>query len=420
MIAWSSRFEEESGEPSDRRVYHVSEITRAIKSQLEDLFPAVWVEGEISNFKAHDSGHFYFSLKDAEAQLSCVMWRGRNQNLPFRPADGMKVLAFGDLTVYERQGRYQLDVIRMQPACLGELQQAFEELKRRLDAEGLFDPAHKKSIPPMPMRIGVVTSPTGAALRDITSIVRRRFPVAQLILAPVRVQGEGAADEIAGALDSFNRWGQVDVIILGRGGGSLEDLWAFNEEVVARAVFDSKIPVISAVGHEIDFTICDFVADLRAPTPSAAAELVVPDREDLLAGIRQMENRLLRGYKNRLNGIAERLDALRRSHGLRRPQDRIREYRFRLDDLSRTLFSCADHSLKSKRLVLERFGGILRSLSPDSVLRRGYSITTRMPGGEIITRAALLSGGDAIGIRFADGTVYGRVDAHGSAEKENA
>ncbi|MBN1895059.1 exodeoxyribonuclease VII large subunit [bacterium] len=416
----SFRFEEAPGEPSSRRVYHVSEITRAIKSRLEEAFPTVWVEGEISNFKAHDSGHFYFSLKDPEAQISCVMWRGRNQSLPFRPGDGMNVLVFGDLTVYERQGRYQLDIIRMQPAGLGELQQAFERLKRKLEAEGLFDPGHKQPIPTMPMRIGVVTSPTGAAIRDITSIINRRFPAARLILAPVRVQGEGAAREIADAVESFNRYGQVDVIIVGRGGGSLEDLWAFNEEIVARAVFDSKIPVVSAVGHEIDFTICDFVADLRAPTPSAAAELVVPDREELLAGIRHMEGRLLRGYKSLLSGLAGRLDAFRRSYGMRKPQDRMREYRFRLDDLSRTLHSSMEHLLKSRRLTLERLGGILQSLAPESVLRRGYTMTTRLPAGEIVTRAALLSGGDSIGIRFADGTVKARVDPCGPSENGNA
>ncbi|HDZ10569.1 MAG TPA: exodeoxyribonuclease VII large subunit, partial [Bacteroidetes bacterium] len=272
----------------EKKIYTISEITRKIKRLLENAIPSIWLEGEISNFKRHSSGHIYFVLKDENSQISCVMWRGRNNGLYFTPQDGMKIQARGNVTVYEKRGNYQFEVLQMQPAGLGELQMALEQLKQSLKAEGLFDEQHKKKIPQYPEKIGIVTSPTGAAIRDLVSVVQRRFPSVQLILNPVRVQGAEAAGEIARAIDEFNAYGDVDVLIVGRGGGSLEDLWAFNEEVVARAIFRSKIPVISAVGHEIDFGISDFVADLRAPTPSAAAELVVRNREELLHTIQYL------------------------------------------------------------------------------------------------------------------------------------
>ncbi|MFQ5772424.1 MAG: exodeoxyribonuclease VII large subunit, partial [bacterium] len=267
----------------EEKHYSVSELTRQIKFLLESSFPEIWVQGEISNFTHHSSGHMYFSLKDENAQISCVMWRSRNQHLFFTPQDGMKVILDARITVYEKRGAYQLDVLQMQPAGVGELQLAFEQLKNRLREEGLFSEEFKKPIPLYPERIGIVTSPTGAAVQDLISVLQRRFPGIEIIINAARVQGEGAATEIARAIDDFNDYGKVDVLIVGRGGGSLEDLWAFNEEVVARAVFRSKIPIISAVGHEVDFTICDFVADLRAPTPSAAAELAVRHRDELHA-----------------------------------------------------------------------------------------------------------------------------------------
>ncbi|RMD96216.1 MAG: exodeoxyribonuclease VII large subunit, partial [Calditrichaeota bacterium] len=296
---------------TEEKYYTVSELTREIKILLETRIPEVWVEGEISNFTHHSSGHMYFLLKDEHAQISCVMWRSRNNTLFFTPQDGMKIIVRGRITVYEKRGNYQLEVLQLHPAGVGELQLAFEQLKNRLRKEGLFDPAHKKPIPPYPERIGIVTSPTGAAIRDMIHILQRRFPPVEIILNPVRVQGEGAAVEIAQAIDQFNRYGQVDVLIVGRGGGSLEDLWAFNEEIVARAIFRSQIPVISAVGHEVDFSISDFVADLRAPTPSAAAELVVRNREEILAhlqkDLQKMTNgmlELIRTHRKRLQHIA--------------------------------------------------------------------------------------------------------------------
>jgi exodeoxyribonuclease VII large subunit len=397
--------------PSEWRVYTVCEITREIKRNLEEGFPPVAVEGEISNFKRHTSGHLYFSLKDAEAQIACVMWRGRNQNLPFQPQDGTKVLALGNLTVYERQGKYQLDVLWLRPVGAGELQLAFETLKRKLAEEGLFDAGRKKTIPEFPRRIGIVTSETGAAIYDITSIIARRAPWIQLILRPVRVQGEGAAEDIARAIDEFNEYGEVDILIVGRGGGSLEDLWAFNEEVVARAIFRSRIPIVSAVGHEVDFSISDFVSDLRAPTPSAAAELVVRDKIELTERLRVLAVRIHRYVRDRIGMSRERILSLEKSYGLRRPQERIREFHQRLDDVVRTLESAAGTRVRQLTSDMEKKQEKLLALNPEAVLQRGYSITTRIQNGRIVRRAQELETSDSVRIRFASGAVRGIVEA---------
>jgi exodeoxyribonuclease VII large subunit len=399
-----------SNKPSKWRVYTVCEITREIKRNIEEGFEPLAVEGEISNFKRHTSGHLYFSLKDAEAQIACVMWRGRNQNIPFQPQDGAKVLAFGGLSVYERQGKYQLDVMWLKPIGAGEQQLAFEALKKKLASEGLFDAARKKPIPDFPSAIGVVTSETGAAFRDIVSILSRRAPWVELILRPARVQGEGAAGDVSAAIDEFNACGCVDVLIVGRGGGSLEDLSAFNEEAVARAVARSKIPVISAVGHEVDFSICDFAADLRAPTPSAAAELVVPDGAELSDRVLSMVRRVARHVKSRITLGSERVAGLSRSYGLRRPEERIREQRQRLDDLVRSMETAADRrvlDMKSRSSVVSEK---LAALDPNAVLLRGYSITTRVRDGRIVTRSAELEKAEALRIRFAAGAVRGMVE----------
>ena len=396
-------------EPSERRVYSVSEITREIKTLLEDGLNALWIEGEISNFKRHSSGHLYFSMKDAECQISCVMWRGRNQGLLFQPEDGMKVRVFGDISVYERHGRYQLDVAQMIPAGVGELQMAFEALKRRLDEEGLFRSEHKKLLPEFPERIGIVTSPTGAAIRDIVSVIRRRFPSVSLILTPVHVQGEGASGEIAEAIRQFNAYDDVDLLIIGRGGGSMEDLWAFNEEVVARAIFQSEIPVISAVGHEVDFSIADFVADVRAPTPSAAAELAVRDREELLFTLHYCRGRMIQALEMRVSYIKERLQSMERSYGFRWPMDRVREYRMRLDDVSRRLETVLQRCIEGNRSEVTRLEGSLQALSPDSVLGRGYSITTRIKDGDVVLRSEDLDEEEEVRIRFHEGAVRGLV-----------
>jgi len=398
-------------QPSEKRVYSVSEITREIKFVIEGDFSALWIEGEISNFKRHTSGHLYFSLKDADAQIAGVMWRGRNQNLLFQPHDGMKVMAFGNLTVYERQGKYQLDVIRLQPAGLGDLQLAFEALKKKLQNEGLFSPELKKPIPPFPQRIAIVTSASGAAFHDIVSVISRRFPPAQLILRPVKVQGEGAAEEIAGAIHELNSFGNIDVMIVGRGGGSLEDLWAFNEEPVARAVYASKIPVISAVGHEIDFSICDFTADVRAPTPSAAAELAVPNISDVIFTIGHYKERMIKNMQNRIHNNHDRLMMLLRSYGFRWPEDRIRENRLRLDDQARSIERSLEHRLEGYRTNIEGFTKNLKSLNPSAVLERGYSITTRVLDQKVVRKASQINKKDEIHIQFAEGSANSVVES---------
>src|SRR6266403_1471667 len=294
------------------QVLSVTELTHRVKDLLEERFPSVWVEGEISNVRSPSSGHIYFTLKDSGAQLAVVLFRGVAVKVGFKLKDGLQVIAFGDISVYEKSGQYQLVARRLLPKGLGALQLAFEELKQRLAKEGLFDSARKKPIPALPQRIGLVTSPTGAAIRDFLNIIGRRFPNVHIIIHPVRVQGEGAAQEIADAIDEFNalhasRRLPLDVLIVTRGGGSLEDLWAFNEEVVARALARSNIPTISAVGHEIDFTIADFVADLRAPTPSAAAELVVKSKDEYCALMREYEKRLIKDLRLRLSEARGRL-----------------------------------------------------------------------------------------------------------------
>lgn len=393
-----------------QHVYSVAEITREIKVLLETTIPVVWVEGEISNLKLHTSGHLYFSLKDKDSQINCVMWRSRNAGLFFTPQDGMKVLALGKVTVYEKRGYYQFDVIKMQPAGIGELQLAFEQLKNKLQQEGLFDEQYKKSIPPYPESIGIVTSPTGAAIQDLTNILNRRFPGIEIILKPVKVQGEGAAVEIATAIAEFNQYGKVDVLIVGRGGGSLEDLWAFNEEVVARAIFRSKIPVISAVGHEIDFSISDFVADLRAPTPSAAAELAVPDRAELLNRIRQYRKTIFEISSNLIQYQRDRLKSLVGSYSFLKTPDLVRQYGQRLDDLIHTMQLTIAHrfNLQSQKLV--SLANRLQALAPESVLKRGYSICYRAEDNKVVREASLLKVEDKIKVQFYKGKIAGSVE----------
>lgn len=390
-------------------VYSVAELTREIKVLLETSLPVCWVEGEISNFKIHTSGHFYFSLKDNDAQIPCVMWRSRNMALFFTPKDGMKVRAWGKITVYEKRGYYQFDVIKLQPAGVGELQQAFEQLKRKLHAEGLFDAQYKQPLPRYPERIGIVTSPTGAVIQDLVTILNRRFPGIEIILAPVRVQGEGAAMEIANAIDMVNNYGKVDVLIIGRGGGSLEDLWAFNEEIVARAIFRSKIPIISAVGHEVDFTISDFVADVRAATPSAAAELAVPDRAELRNQLRFLQQQIVDITAARIRSQLERLQALINSYSFRRTPDRIRQYQQRVDELQHTLQLSLAHRLHLLAHQLQSLTQRLQALAPGAILKRGYAICWRDRDRQLVTQASALQLHEAIRVQFYQGNVLGTV-----------
>ncbi len=392
----------------EKSVITISELTRQIKVSLETNFPRVWVEGEISNFKQHTSGHLYFTLKDEGAQLSAVMWRSRVPYLTFSPKDGMKVIARGSITVYPPRGNYQIDVEQIQSVGIGELQIAFEHLKQKLAAEGLFESTHKKPIPEFPECIGLITSETGAALQDIRSVLSRRHPSVEVLLAPVRVQGAGAAVEIAEAIKEMNRFGNVDVLIVGRGGGSMEDLWAFNEEVVARAIYASKIPIISAVGHEIDFSIADFVADLRAPTPSAAAELVVRDRAELLEEISNMCYTMRGALDSRLSGFREQVGSLVTSYSFNRPRDMVREYSQSVDELDHNLGVSFTHIAQVFRQRYNSLRYQLQALNPHGVLKRGYAIVRK--GRRIVSTARSLHSGDEAALQFHDGNVDVKVE----------
>lgn len=387
----------------NQSVLTVSEITRRVKSTLEVNFSDVSVQGEISNFKRHSSGHLYFTLKDESAQISAVMWRGRAMNLFFTPQDGMKVVARGKLTVYEIRGVYQIDVAQIQPLGIGELQLAFERLKQKLSEEGLFDAEHKMPLPAYPERIGIVTSPTGAAIQDIINIISRRFPSVELILYPVRVQGVGSASEIASAIRDFNTYGMIDVIIVGRGGGSLEDLWAFNEEIVARAIFDSKIPIISAVGHEVDFTIADYVADMRAPTPSAAAEMVVPGQSEVVEILRNFYYTSEQIVGEKLIFEKQQINALLQSYSFHRPHDLIHQHSQRLDELQHTLGRSVRQHFTIIQQRIDSFQKRLLSVNPKVILERGYAIVSR--DGKIISRAGELHKNESVEMTFHDGDV---------------
>jgi exodeoxyribonuclease VII large subunit len=397
------------------KVFTVSELTRSIRGTLETKFSAIWVQGEISNYKQHPSGHQYFTLKDQRAQIACVIWR--DTMLPPRQPliDGAQVQAYGTVTVFEARGQYQLNVQILQPRGVGLLQAKFEALKRKLEAEGLFAPERKRPLPKFPRRIGVVTSPTGAAIRDMLNVLRRRAPWLQILINPVRVQGAGAAQEIAVAIHELSTPNQafapIDLIVITRGGGSIEDLWEFNEEIVARAIFHSALPIVSAVGHEIDFTISDFVADLRAPTPSAAAELIVPDVADLERRLDGCTRALTRQLLNRVRDAQQRMDHARETlqrcvahkidgykrglvHSLRVLQARspVRELMMRRDrfaDVHRRLIACPGHLLENARHRFQHIEGILRVLGPEATLRRGYSITMNERGKIICTITAV-------------------------------
>jgi exodeoxyribonuclease VII large subunit len=436
----------------ERRVFRVSELTRAIRGLLEKQYADLWVEGEISNFRAHGSGHWYFTLKDAEAQIRAAMFRKENLRLRFRPEDGMKVLCRGRITVYEARGEYQLVALEMEPRGSGALLLAFERLKTKLAAEGLFAPERKRKLPLLPRRLGVVTSPTGAAIRDILEVVRRRDPRMSVLICPVRVQGEGAAAEIADGIRRLSHSGLVDVIIAGRGGGSIEDLWAFNEEVVARAIFECAVPVVSAVGHEVDVTIADFVADVRAPTPSAAAEIAVPVRAELRARILDLRARGGRGLLRRLGELRHRLeaakgrvedprrllarrrialdDALNRCGRIvrgrllearnrlsgataslrqRHPSARVARARQRIADLRHRLEALKTQRLAAHRRAFEVMAGKLETLSPLAILGRGYAIARR-ESGAVVMRAADVRREERLEVLVAEGKLEVRVE----------
>jgi exodeoxyribonuclease VII large subunit len=389
------------------RVYSIGAITAYIKQRLEvDLtLKDLWLEGEISNWRQAPSGHVYFTLKDPEASIRCVMWRSTVPRLSYLPAgDGETVLAHGRVSVYELSGQYQFYVDDLEPVGLGALHAQFEQLKARLAEEGLFDEDRKRPVPAFPQRIGLVTSPIGAALRDILNVLRRRYPLAEVILAPTQVQGEEAPPQIVRALRALGVVEGVAVIILARGGGSLEDLWAFNDERVARAVAASPIPVVCGVGHETDFTITDFVADLRAPTPSAAAELVAPDRDGLSRQLRALEAQLAAGTREAIARRRHRLTGEARAVQRLSPQAQIDRRRQRVDDLSHTAQTTIAHRLT---LMRERLNGLslrLSALNPDATLARGYAVVRRSDDGRVVSQVRQVAPGARLSVRVSDGT----------------
>lgn len=391
----------------------VAQLNRYVNTLLEqdETLNPVLVKGELSGVKTYPSGHIYFTLKDSEAAVACVLFRGYASRLRIRPENGLKVIVTARATLYDRDGRFQLIVMDMTADGMGALYLAFEQMKKRLEQEGLFDPAHKKKIPMLPSAIGVVTSPAGAVIRDIIQVLSRRFPNFRLQLMPVAVQGEGAAEEIAAAIRHFNELGTVDVIIVGRGGGSIEDLWPFNEEIVARAIYDSKIPVISAVGHETDFTISDFVADLRAPTPSAAAELVMPIRHEQELYLSQQRSRLARALTRQLDQQKLHLKHLLQRPVLRQPTAFIDRRRLDLDRFVIALNRAMENKVDKAERTLSILCGKLDALSPLRVMARGYGLVRTVPDGRVLRSTALVQKGDLIDVSLCDGTLRCEVEA---------
>ena len=396
-------------ERSSKDFYTVSELNGYIKNIFDSdrVLSLLTVKGEISNFVHHRSGHLYFSLKDSDGQVRAVMFRTYAERLKFRPENGMKVTVRCSVTVFVRDGSYQLYVNSMSPDGIGELYLAYEQLKNKLSSEGLFDPVYKKALPEFPMSVGVITSPTGAAVRDIINVIKRRFPIAKIYLYPSLVQGEGAPQSLIKALDYFNSSNLADVIIIGRGGGSIEDLWAFNNEALARRIFECRIPVISAVGHETDFTICDFVSDMRAPTPSAAAEIAVPDIRELTTRIINIERRT----ENALKHIAERrreaLNILKQSPIFKDAEAFTKPYRERLSEIKRNLGISCEKLLTEKRFSLSVCAEKINALSPLSVLARGYSIAQK--DGKALRSVKNVKPDDEIKITLSDGKITAKV-----------
>ena len=439
---------------SEKTILTVSRLTALLRGVLEENFEHLWVQGEVSNLSYPSSGHCYFTLKDAGAQLRCVMFKGAVKNLKFRLTDGMALIVRGRVSVFDQRGEYQLICEYVEPAGVGALQAAFVQLKEKLAEEGLFAETHKIGMPHFPRKIGVITSPTGAAIHDILNVLKRRFASLEVLICPVRVQGEGAALEIARAIDEMNRLAEVDALIVGRGGGSLEDLWAFNEEVVARAVYRSRIPIISAVGHETDWTICDFVADLRAPTPSAAAELVIASTDELRNQVEALSHRLQRSVETRLAAYDRRLEGLRRA--LHDPRTMLGHLAQRMDDLTERLSMGLDTAVARRRARFERLRDALQHndpnrmiialrqqvevlrmrvdghvsqrieslrqefgdnaarlevLSPLKTLARGYSIATHGNDGAVVTDAGLLAIDEQLTLKFHQGQARCRVES---------
>lgn len=388
------------------KVYSVSELNGRIKALIDSdyVLNEVYVKGELSNYKVYPSGHHYFTMKDAEGALKCVMFKGSATKLRFKPENGMKVTAFGKVTVYPRDGAYQLYVSGMNADGMGDLHVAFEQLKEKLYKEGLFDREHKKPIPQFPMKIAVITSGAGAAVRDVIRVLRKRWPLAKVLILPVRVQGVEAPPEIVGAIRYANKYNVADLIITGRGGGSIEDLWAFNDERVARAIFDSRIPVISAVGHEPDVTIADYVADLRAATPSNGAELASPDMAELSEMLTSYDVRLFQAEKRKLGAYRDKLTELSEKRVLKDPKNYIDDRRQALDSCQMRLIAASERILAKSKHEFASLAAALDAMSPLKVLGRGYSIA-QSDDGKILKSAGDVSVGDKITVKFKEDSI---------------
>ena len=391
-------------------VYSVNELNNYVKRVLDndEHLKHIFVNGEISNYKAHYSGHLYMTIKDENASIKAVMFAGNASRLRFLPENGMKVLIFGTVSLFPRDGSYQLYINDMQPDGVGALSVAFEQLKKKLAAEGLFSEEYKKPVPKFPNKIGIITSETGAAVQDVFNVLSRRFPSTTVVLRPTQVQGDGSAQDIARAIYEFNELNAADVLIVGRGGGSIEDLWAFNEEVVARAVFASHIPIISAVGHETDYTICDFVADLRAPTPSAAAELAVPDKNELKAELISYNQRILGAVKGYITTERNRLTAIEKSGALRDPLTRLNENRRELVYFSEKLLNLTEAKIKNDKMKYSALAGKLDALSPLRVISRGYALAEQ--DGKVLTSVKNTNIGNEIVLHLSDGKIKAIAD----------
>jgi len=397
----------------EEKIYTVSKLNKYIKKLFENDFNLqdIWTLGEISNFKLHSSGHMYFVLKDKESQIKCVMFRGNNCTLRFMPGDGMKVKVRGDVSVYEKRGEYQLYAKEIIEAGKGELYLAFEKLKEKLKGEGLFSEEIKKKLPLIPQNIAVITSPTGAAIRDVLTISLRRFPNLSILVVPSLVQGAFAAQEIAKKIDFLNRFFKyLDFIIIGRGGGSLEELWAFNEEILARSIYRSKIPIVSAVGHETDFTISDFVADLRSPTPSAAAEMTIPDKNSLINNLSLLRSKITRAFKRSFELNGEKFSSISRNLRYQRPENKINQYYQYIDEFSARLSSRIKHRIELYGERIKKDCQRLDSLNPWAIIERGYSICRKIPGREIIKRLNQINVGTKIEVIISDGRIFSKVE----------
>ncbi len=394
---------------AERDIFTVSEINAEARSLLEESYPEIAVLGEVSNFKRHTSGHLYFTLKDASSQLRIACFRTDAERLDFDPGDGLRVVAVGRLTIYEPYGQYQLIAHSIRKAGIGELEIAFRALCEKLDKEGLFAPEHKQPLPAFPFKIAVITSPTGAAIRDIVSTIKRRWPCVEMIIMPVHVQGDRAAPEIVQALGRLERIDGVDLVILGRGGGSLEDLWAFNEEIVARAVYACPLPVVSAVGHETDFTITDFVSDIRAATPTMAAEIAVPLKDEVMARIDDRMERLLKCTRGRLQLVSGRLRELVRSYAFGRVRGQIESGMQTLDYLLETLSRNTQEAIRIRRSTVSEVFSKLEALNPKAILERGYTICSDAVSGAVLRSVDMAARLKDMRVTFYNGSLRAEV-----------